>query len=328
MERKTDKKSQSQAVKKQSKADRIADEPKLIWFGWLVLIIPMSIVIFLSFFEGLPWVAERSAQGSLAEATDANTRGLKVMKTGHHREAHGYFNKALKIDPDNAEAYMNLGILFNLREDYDQAIRYFQQALQHEEKHKELIYNNLGMVYAKKGDHREALQMFEQALTAGVRSISIYRNIGALCMRTGDYNRAVEAYRDAIDHHPTLERLYLDMLTETLNKYDPDEAERDNVYAEAFESIREQLNYGIEEIDMMEYDTVITNEYLRNDPKLVEDYRNLATVYNKIGIMHGRDNNYEQALAAFLEAVRINPDYEEALDNLRHCRRMVDEADN
>ena len=323
MKRKPAKKHRSKTVTKTINTERIDAEPKLKWFGWLVLIIPMSIVLFLSLFEGPPWVAEQSALGALAEATQANTHGMKALKAGRYKVATGHFHKALQIDPDNAEAYTNLGILFNLHEDCDGAIRYFQKALQYEDENKELIYNNIGMIYGKKNDHEKALKMFEQALTAGVKSISIYRNIGALCMTAGDFEGAIKAYKKAIEYHPTLERSYDNMLIEVLRKFDTKEAERDELYRAALETIRNDYESGSIDVNFNEYDTLIVNNFLNSSSALNDDYRNLGAAYNKIGIQHGRNEDYEQAIAAFEEAVKYDPRNKNARQNLEHCKRQL-----
>ena len=322
----TKKSTKSKRTKTQNyKAFQVAvdDQPKLIWFGWLVLIGPMAIVLFLSFFEGPPWIAELSKRGAIGEATEANNHGMKMLKLGRYREAHSYFNRALEIHPNYSNAYVNLGILFNIRKDYDEAIRYLNLALIHEDKTPELIYNNLAMAYEGLDDDEKALVNFEKALSAGIKTISVYRNIGALRMKMGDFEGAVEAYKSAIEQHPTIERSYDNMIIESLKKFDPKEAERDELYRTLFETIRNEYESGSMEVSFDEYDTLMVHNFLNSNSKLRNDYRHLATVYNKIGIQHGKNDDYKQASEAFEEAIKCDSSNENAKQNLEHCRQQL-----
>lgn len=248
---------------------------------------------------------------------------MKALKANQYKVANSYFRKALITDPDNAEAYTDLGILYNQLKEYDQAIMFFQQALRHKEDNKELIYNNIGMIYAKTAQHEKALQMFEKALTAGVRSVAIYRNIGTLCLMMGDFKGAIDAYACAIEHHPTLEISYVDMLNETLSRFDADEAKRDGIYRAAIDSVREQSEIGILGLDLSEYDSVVLDGFIAGNKKLNDDYKKLASAYNKLGVERAKNAEYELALAAFKSAVRNKPDYEDAVENLKNCERML-----
>ena len=314
---------------------------KPLSLAWFVIMGPLSIVVFLSIFEGPPWIAEQSAQGAKGEAMTNNSRGLTAMKENRYRDATGYFAKALKIKPDHPDSYMNMGILYNLMGDYERAIAYFQKCLALGPEQKELVYNNLGMVYARKGDLAPALSMFQKALKIDIKPASVYRNIGNLCIAQNDWEGAVQAFRNTIANRPTLLRLYVDVLNETLSKYEGDEC---------CEVLKARLARGITPEDLAQYDSVIVNEVCENDPQLAEDYKNLgvaytkldsiyeaissyrealrikpdyAAVHNKLGILYARSGDLERALSSFQEAVGYDPNFEEARDNLELCRRKL-----
>ena len=79
------------------------------------------------------------------------------------REAVSLFERAVKDDPQDAQAHLNLGSGYYVVHDWDAAFREFQQAaalapsLDH-------THYYLGVLYAKRGDQEQARQEFDQVL--------------------------------------------------------------------------------------------------------------------------------------------------------------------
>jgi tetratricopeptide (TPR) repeat protein len=79
------------------------------------------------------------------------------------REAVALFERAVKDNPQDAQAHLNLGSGYYAAHDWDAAFREFQQAaalapsLSH-------AHYYLGILYAKRGDKDKARQEFEQVL--------------------------------------------------------------------------------------------------------------------------------------------------------------------
>nr|2AVP_A Chain A, synthetic consensus TPR protein [Methanothrix harundinacea 6Ac] len=69
----------------------------------------------------------------------------------------------------SAEAWYNLGNAYYKQGDYDEAIEYYQKALELDPRSAEAWYN-LGNAYYKQGDYDEAIEYYQKALELDPRS--------------------------------------------------------------------------------------------------------------------------------------------------------------
>ena len=67
------------------------------------------------------------------------------------------------VSGKSTESYINLGFVYIARNDYADAVRYFQKALESEPGNHDAI-NSLGYVYEKMGRFGSAKRIYEQAL--------------------------------------------------------------------------------------------------------------------------------------------------------------------
>jgi len=114
---------------------------KLYFYGWLVLLVPMSLVVGLQFLylEKLPCVKKQSSRGAQAEALTANSIGLIAMNGGAYEEAYAKFMFAIEIHPDYSVPYMNLGILSHEMGNERAAVQFLWQAIEKSPKKKDMI---------------------------------------------------------------------------------------------------------------------------------------------------------------------------------------------
>ena len=113
-----------------------------------------------------------------------------------------------------ADAYNNIGVVYNDLGDYDKALEHHNKALEIQkdvlgEKHRDTAssYNNIGCVYDNMGDYDKALEYHNKALeitkeVLGEKhadtAISFY-NIGNVYNRLGNYNEALEQFIKAFE---------------------------------------------------------------------------------------------------------------------------------
>jgi tetratricopeptide (TPR) repeat protein len=129
----------------------------------------------------------QSPTGSLAFTY--NEIALTHRAKGDNRLALEYFLKSLHIDerifklskyhPKLATAYNNIGEIYIQLNDFENALKYLQYALDIHLKgtvstHTDLaaIYHNLGHVYQKEGELKKALEMHEKALEIDIRILN------------------------------------------------------------------------------------------------------------------------------------------------------------
>lgn len=113
--------------------------------------------------------AEQVLQRAKNYITDVNTfynLGLLYSQVGLHKEAENEFKYAVYLDPKHSKTYHNLGLLYFLEEDYDNAIEQWNKILEIEPDfpNKYIVLNNLGIIYKKKEMPDRALEYFLQAL--------------------------------------------------------------------------------------------------------------------------------------------------------------------
>jgi tetratricopeptide (TPR) repeat protein len=86
------------------------------------------------------------------------------------------FERSLKDAPDNPEALNGLGLLMSKQKKYDDAIRYFKQAVAVRPNFDD-AYNNLGVVYEAKKDLIDAKASYRKALLINPKNALAQKNI-------------------------------------------------------------------------------------------------------------------------------------------------------
>ena len=120
--------------------------------------------------EGLPAprlspVPTRSAVGPLQRlaAQKAYDDGAAYLRLGAHDKALDAFDRALSMDPDNAEAHNGKGIVFTHRRQYAEAIEQYQRALQLDP-NRGGYHINLAITHHLQGKREEALREYRRAV--------------------------------------------------------------------------------------------------------------------------------------------------------------------
>ena len=94
---------------------------------------------------------------------------------------------------ENAEALFNEGLDHHDRQEYDEAIRCYERAIELEPR-MVVAHNNLGMVYIDKGQFDEAIAELAKTLALDEHYAEAYNNLGFVYRRTGDEPKAAAFY--------------------------------------------------------------------------------------------------------------------------------------
>ena len=117
------------------------------------------------------------------------------------KEAAEALEKAIEIDPNNAQALNNLGITqYELRK-YKKAVEYYRRALDAQPTMPEAL-NNLGNALRVTGDVDGAIQAYQEALTQRAVYPEVYNNLGTLLQQDRKFEEAEHALRKAIQQSP------------------------------------------------------------------------------------------------------------------------------
>lgn len=145
--------------------------------------------------------AEQQLQ-PLASRPDApwqayNALGVIADMRGEYEQARSYYEKALEASPNTPLVLNNLGYSRYLAGDWDDARRSLRRAVNANPGY-ELAWRNLGLVYAREGD-------FETAVEAVARNgdrAKAYNDIGYISMLEGRYEDAMGFFDEAMRLSP------------------------------------------------------------------------------------------------------------------------------
>ena len=130
-----------------------------------------------------------------------NNIGIVLAEQGKLEEAEKAFNKALKLDANQAQTYQNLGNVFQNQGKLEEATAAYKKALAIRPDYAE-AYCNMGIALADQGKREESVAAYNQALTIRPDYAEAHNNIGTVLSDQGKMAKAIEAYKKAITINP------------------------------------------------------------------------------------------------------------------------------
>ena len=103
------------------------------------------------------------------------------------------YKQALKIKPDYAEAYYNMGVALNDKGDPEAAIESYKQALKIKPDYAE-AYNNIGNVLKDQGDLEAAIDSYKQAININPDYAEAYYNLSLLHLLRGNLDEGFKYF--------------------------------------------------------------------------------------------------------------------------------------
>jgi tetratricopeptide (TPR) repeat protein len=131
---------------------------------------------------------------------------LREMTSAAH-----HFREVTRLDPQRASAYVNLGAVLNMLNQYDDAIAALRRALQIDGQRVEAYYN-LGVVYRRKGQPDLALAAYKEAIRLNPRMADAHLNLGNIFLEKDMFRPAIQHYEQALAIRPGWDKA-LDGLT-------------------------------------------------------------------------------------------------------------------
>ncbi|PSB41150.1 hypothetical protein C7B80_31550 [Cyanosarcina cf. burmensis CCALA 770] len=203
-----------------------------------------------------------------------HSRGYALSNVGRYEEAIASYDQALKINPNNNNAWYNRGIVLRKLERYEEAIASYDQALKINPNNNN-AWNNRGVALNYLGSYEEALDSYDQALKINPDDDDACYNRGVALDAVGRYEEAIASYNQAL-------------------KISPDDD--DACY---------NRGVALDAVGRYEEAIVSYNQALKISP----DYDS-ARKNRGMALMHlGR---YEEAIASFDQALEIDPDDDSA----------------
>ena len=199
--------------------------------------------------------------------------------------------EAIKLEPNNAQALNNLGIIQYERKQFQDAVASYRQALELRPNMAEAL-NNLGNALRLTGDIDGALHAYQEALTQRAVYPEVYNNLGTLLQQDRKLEEAEHALRKAIQQNPR--------------------------YIEAHNNLAQLLSAQKQEVEALR----ILAEALKFAPKNVQT----LLITAKIQLRRSNLPAAEQGVRLALQEEPENPEALTVLGQILHETDRYDEA--
>lgn len=159
--------------------------------------------------------------------------GLKKMGPGSYDRAIQDFDRAIAIDPDFGEAYLNRGLAEHVQGNTAAALVDLEKAL---DLNPNLVgaYNERGQIYLERGDTQKAIQDFDKSIQVKPTLDAFYQRAKAYEI-AGQHQKAIADYDAAIQEFPASPYIYRARATAKRNQGDLDGATADGELADGLE---------------------------------------------------------------------------------------------
>lgn len=127
-----------------------------------------------------------------AEAKDYFNKGQDEAQKENYQKAIDYFNKAVKIDPEFAFAWDNLGINYRKLNQYDKALESYKKSLEIDP-NGTMPLQNIAVVYIYKKEYQNAIKAYDKLAEKDKTNPEIYYGLGNVyAMYLKDYEKGLD----------------------------------------------------------------------------------------------------------------------------------------
>jgi len=126
---------------------------------------------------------------------------VSMQQVQHWRNAESLFRQAVSATKNNYLAYNNLGAALSRQGRQQEAMPYFEKALNVRPDYVEALFN-MGVALAGQGKYAEALPVYGKVLTLNPRFAEAHNNAAIAYAQLGNLKQAIIHFREAIRIHP------------------------------------------------------------------------------------------------------------------------------
>ena len=170
--------------------------------------------------EAIDWFSRMLEAGMAPEAKMCFNIGLCYELLQNYAKAIEYYYKATNAEPKHTKAWLNLGTCYLKTAVYDKAINAFGQIPTSVES-----LTCLGNVYFQMGNYEEAVANYLRALEVGEADCHVLNNLGCALKKLELFEDALNAFNDSLAVKPSTEAV-VNLLTLNMELGRLDEAKR------------------------------------------------------------------------------------------------------
>lgn len=123
--------------------------------------------------------------------------GASVGMQHKHKDSIEYFDKAIRINPNYADAWSNKGAALAGLGEYEDAFECYKKAIKINPNHAN-AWHNKGMAFKDIGKYEEALKCYDKAVKINPNYTEALRNIGHIHRRRHKFEKALKCFQKSI----------------------------------------------------------------------------------------------------------------------------------
>ncbi|HXT24176.1 MAG TPA: FG-GAP-like repeat-containing protein [Candidatus Eisenbacteria bacterium] len=217
------------------------------------------------------------------------TYGVALFQHGYLDQAAESFKQVVAVQPENAEAYYNLGTLYLRKNDLQQAGEYLQQTVKLRSEYPE-AWNNLGMIAGQQSRFDDAIRSFQRSLDQRPDYVTALLNLGNVYRRQGNMAESSRLLKRALELEPE----------------------------------NSEANYSLGMLYARQNDLTQATASLRKSVALRPDY---PDAINNLGVLYVRQGKNTEAEQQFAACIRIAPNFDQAYLNLARLYMLLQEKE-
>ncbi|MBQ9202233.1 MAG: tetratricopeptide repeat protein [Bacteroidales bacterium] len=129
-------------------------------------------------------------------------------KLGRFDEALDGYHRCLKVNPDDDDAYVGIGICLAAKQEYQQSLQAYEQALRLNP-HNPDVWSCVGELFTLTENFDQAVEAYRLALDLNSEQPDIWFTLGNLLFTQDEFAQALQAYEQALRLDPEIENLHL-----------------------------------------------------------------------------------------------------------------------
>ncbi len=243
-------------------------------------------------------------------------RAISWAATGNREASLEELREALRLDPENAEAYVRLGFMLGEQGSVDEAVRHYTHALEITPNHI-LAHNNLGYELAQRGDAAAAEEHYRAALAVNPDFVLARNNLGNLLLGQGRSEEAIQEFLRAIAANPKSPHAYYNLGNVLAGQ---------QRHEEAAAQFRKALERNPNSADILNNlglalaQKRLFTEAQRYYEEALQKNSNHAKAHFNLGNIFGDQGNLDKAITHFEKALECDPAFVQAEKHLALVR--------
>jgi len=217
--------------------------------------------------------------------------GNLCYRHGDAIKALEYWNKALEINPEQANVYKSMALLYMKKGQFDDAVAQFRKALEIEPQLPD-VYVNIGHSLMMSGRPKEAIEALQKEIQISPNSDFAYFLLGQAHLQQKEYQKAQEYYETAIKIYPRYTNAYYGLASVCAKLGDRDKAKE---YSESFKKLKAEERKSLKG-RKIEYDD------------FVETQKSAAMTYINVGRMYRENGKLAEAEELLKQAAGLDPE--------------------